>query len=74
MKLYKIIPYCDGEEKETLYLSAWDDTDAIRQVEDSCILKYDAYSIGYDLEEIEDLGREIVRQNYYALRKKIDYE
>ena len=24
--------------------------------------------------EIEDLGREIVRQNYYALRKKIDYE
>jgi|32_taG_2_1085360.scaffolds.fasta_scaffold08840_3 hypothetical protein len=74
MKLYKIKPYFDGVESESLYLTAWDEADVISQVEETGILLYDAYTIGYDIEEVEDIGRELVRQNYYALRKKINYE
>lgn len=74
MKLYKIRPYFDGVEVETKYLTAWDEADVIKLVEETGILLYDAYTIGYDIEEVEDIGRELVRQNYYAIRKKINYE
>jgi hypothetical protein len=45
MKLYKIKPYFDGVESESLYLTAWDEADVISQVEETGILLYDAYTM-----------------------------
>jgi len=74
MKLYKIRPYFDGVEGEVRFVPAWDEADARSEIEESGVLMYDAYTIGYEIEEVIDIGAELVRGNHYAIRKDITYE
>lgn len=71
MRLYKIEPYFDGERGEARYLTAWDEDDARKQIEETGVLEYDCYSVGYNIVEIEDLGAELVRGKHYGIKKSM---
>ena len=71
MRLYKIEPYLDGRERDKLLVVAYDYDDARRLIEETSILDYDCYSVGYNLVEVEDLAAELERGQYYGIIKSM---
>ena len=41
------------------------------QIEETAVLEFDCYSVGYNIVEIEDLGAELVRGKYYGIKKSM---